>query len=594
MLKRLRNNVIVSSIRQISALLTPVERRKGIGLIILILIGAFLDVGGLAILVPVIMVGADSTVIHSNEILSFMYEGLGFSTDTGFVLFLIISTFLFFIIKNAFSFYITWVQTRFTFNVATDLAKRQFLRYYSYGYPFFKSTNSSDIINNIQNIPAFFSQSVLLNIIGLLSEAAVVVFVVVGISMVDWLLFVALVGTLLPAFVLLYSATKNKLVRLGRERKTKFVEAHSRLNQAIFGYADVKLANKDHVFLESYISRQKRMNDIARYTSVVNQLPRRSTEVFAVLGIVVIYIYALLLEDEPEKLFAFLGIFAGAAYRVMPSMNRVLNSIMGVKSHQYTLEILTQDDLPLEAPKIIINDVPFAQEIQFRNLSFNYPDSAKPALDDVSFSVRKGEKTGIIGESGSGKTTLMNILLRFYTEDSGGIYVDGKQLSLEDTNGWQKLIGYVQQNVFLMEGTLRENIAFGDEGAEVNEERLLDSVRQASLDRFISELPKGLDTPVGEMGATLSGGQKQRIGIARALYKQAKILIFDEATSALDMDTEREITDAIDNLSDGEITIFVIAHRITTLRSCDRIIEMRDGKVTGFHKYSELIEDRLK
>lgn len=594
MLKRIKNNIIFHNIRQINRLLTRSERTRALWLVVMILLGALLDVGGLAILVPVIMVGADSSIIHSNEILQGIYDTLGFSSDNSFALFLILGTFVFFIAKNALTFYMSWVQTRFAFDVATELARRQFKRYYSFGYPYFKATRSPEIINNILNIPQFFSQSILLNIITLLSEVAVITFIVIGIFVMDWFLFVALIATLVPAFWLLYSTTKNKLMRLGEERKNTMVEAHSRLNNAIFGYVDVKLTNKEDKFLNHYLKQQRRLNNISRVVKVINILPTKSTELFAVLGIVVIYLYALLIENEPAKLFAFLGIFAGAAYRVMPSMNKILNSIMGVKSHQYVLKILTTGQLPEDFASGKAQPLAFAQEIQFRNLTFTYPESHSPALNNVSFSVRKGEKIGIIGESGSGKTTLMKVMLRFFQEQSGGIYVDGEHLDGGKTNGWQEMIGYVQQNVFLMEGSLKANIAFGDEGKEVDEDRVRKAVAQASLERFIAQLPKGIDTPVGEMGSTLSGGQKQRIGIARALYKEASILVFDEATSALDMETEREITEAIENLSDGKMTIFVIAHRITTLRGCDRIIEMRDGKIHAFHDYDTLVAERLK
>lgn len=594
MLNRLRNNVIFHNLRQINRLLTKPERTRAMWMVVLILVGAILDVGGLAILVPVIMVGADSSIIHSNELLSGIFDGLGFTSDSNFALFLILCTLGFFIFKNSLTFYMSWLQTKFAFDVATELAKRQFRRYYGYGYPYFKSTRSPEIINNILNIPQFFSQNILLNMITLISEGAVIIFIVAGILFMDWFLFVALVATLVPAFWLLFTTTKNKLMRLGEERKNTMVDAHAKLNSSIFGYVDVKLANREEKFLESYLGTQRRLNNISRVVKIINVLPTKSTELFAVLGIVVIYLFALLIENEPAKLFAFLGIFAGAAYRVMPSMNKILNSIMGIKSNQYVMRILTADKLPTEAAKSNNTPFPFEQEIQFRNLTFSYPESGIPAVNNVSFSVRKGEKIGIIGESGSGKTTLMKVLLRFYEEQSGGIYVDGEHLNKERISVWQEKIGYVQQNVFLMEGSLMANIAFGDEGKDVDEERVNQAIEQASLDRFIAQLPKGLHTPVGEMGSTLSGGQKQRIGIARALYKKATVLIFDEATSALDMETEREITESIERLSDGKMTIFVIAHRITTLRGCDRIIEMRDGQIHSFHDYATLVEERLK
>ncbi|HHG85304.1 MAG TPA: ABC transporter ATP-binding protein, partial [Bacteroidetes bacterium] len=208
------------------------------------------------------------------------------------------------------------------------------------------------------------------------------------------------------------------------------------------------------------------------------------------------------------------------------------------------------------------------------------------------FVVKKGEKVGIIGESGSGKTTLMNLLLRFLVEQDGGIYVDGKKLLPADHGGWRDLIGYVQQGVFLMDASLKENVAFGEKLEDIDPKRLRNALEQASLLTLVDTMPAGWDTRIGEMGAMLSGGQRQRIGIARALYWNSQILVFDEATSALDMDTEQAITESIEALSQGQ-TLFVIAHRITTLRHCDRILEMKNGKLVGTYTYEELIRSKM-
>jgi ABC-type multidrug transport system fused ATPase/permease subunit len=205
--------------------------------------------------------------------------------------------------------------------------------------------------------------------------------------------------------------------------------------------------------------------------------------------------------------------------------------------------------------------------------------------------IKKGERIGFVGVSGSGKTTLMNLLLRLYSEDSGEIRVDGQALTDAHTRDWRKLIGYVKQDIFLLDGSIRENIILAD--PEPDEDRLRLAVKQASLDSFVNALPSGLETLVGERGSNLSGGQRQRIGIARSLYRNAEVLVFDEATSALDNQTENEVTEAIDALSETHKTIFIIAHRITTLRSCDRIYELKNGRISGVYTYKELIDKMM-
>ncbi|MEP7170954.1 MAG: ATP-binding cassette domain-containing protein, partial [Bacteroidota bacterium] len=233
----------------------------------------------------------------------------------------------------------------------------------------------------------------------------------------------------------------------------------------------------------------------------------------------------------------------------------------------------------------------FEKEIMIRDVSFRFPDSDQAVINHLSFTIKKGEKIGFVGTSGSGKTTLMNILLRFYIENTGDVLVDGVKLTRDNMSGWRKKIGYVKQDIFLIDGTVKENIAFGED--EVDEVRLMKAIKQASLDKFVQSLPEGVNTLIGEHGSRLSGGQKQRIGIARSLYRNAEILIFDEATSALDNATEQEVTESIDSLSETNKTIFIIAHRITTLKNCDKIYELKNGEISGMHKYHELMEKVL-
>src|SRR5690606_31830775 len=232
--------------------------------------------------------------------------------------------------------------------------------------------------------------------------------------------------------------------------------------------------------------------------------------------------------------------------------------------------------------------IPFEKEITFENISFTFPKSKDPVLKSISFTVKKGEKVGFVGSSGSGKTTLMNILLRFFDEDNGRILIDGQPLKEDNLEYWRSMIGYVKQDIFMIDSNIMENVAFGED--KVDKHQLDLAVKQASLEDFVKTLPKGYDTEVGERGSRLSGGQRQRIGIARSLYRNAQILVFDEATSALDTQTEREVSEAIDSLSDTNKTIFIIAHRITTLKNCDRIYELKNGEISGVYTYNELVE----
>jgi ABC-type multidrug transport system fused ATPase/permease subunit len=323
----------------------------------------------------------------------------------------------------------------------------------------------------------------------------------------------------------------------------------------------------------------------------MNNIPFRTNEVIALIGMIIILVYGLFFTENRNEIITLIGLFAAASYRLMPSLNRIVNSLNFINVNQVSIDNLNRyiEYFHLaNSQKLKRLPVTFERSIEFRNITFSFPDAAKPVLENISLEVKKGEKVGFIGKSGSGKTTLMNILLRFYVPQSGKILVDGTEITDENIGSWRSKIGYVKQDIFLMDASIRDNITFGDEHPD--EQRLQAAIQQASLSEWINSLPDGVNTMTGEDGSRLSGGQKQRIGIARALYRNAEVLIFDEATSALDITTEQEVTFAIDRLSNTNKTIFIIAHRITTLKNCDRIYELSNGSVLGTFTYKELAD----
>lgn len=590
----LSRNIFRYTWQSVNRILTRSQKIKATVIMIFTLLGALLDVGRLAALIPVMVVAMNPAVIHEKPILVKAYDLFGFTSDNGFILAMILAVLAFFILGNAVSLWLSDWQARYSFQVATDLARRQHLKYFRKGLQFFKATNSSDIINNIKIIPGFFASGILVRCMYFFSEAAVMLIVVVSLLVYDVSLVLMLVAVLGPASLLIYVTTKNRLYRIGvKGKETNDITLH-KITQTIRGFVDVKISNKDRFFRNEYLESQEKFYDTQRSQTVIQLLPQRAIEIFAVLGVVVIFVYAVIWADNRQRLLEFLIAFAAAAFRVLPSINRLLQSLMSIKNHQFAIETLLDDELPLEDTEELHHEpVTFSETIEFRNLGYSFPASEGFALRGIDLVVKKGEKIGIVGPSGSGKTTLMNILLRFYKETEGGIYTDGIRLNALHDRGFRDLVGYVQQDVFLLDGTMRENIAFGEEPTEVDEKRIIESVERASLSELVSSLPDGLNTRVGEMGARLSGGQRQRMGIARALYRRSQIIVFDEATSSLDMETEKEITEAIRHSAGPDTTIFVIAHRITTLKDCDRIVELRNGEMTGFYTYEQLLRERM-
>lgn len=592
MLRKITHNIVFATIGRILKLLTPQEKRRGYRLVFVTLAGALIDVAGLAFLVPVMMAATNPDFVSDNKYMQALYDGMGFETYPSFMMFLAVALLVVFLIKNAIALGLHYMHSSYSYSIATNMARRQFIKSYQKGYQYFKATNSAEIINNIVNVPAFFASGVLISTINIIGESLVMLFIVVGIAFVNVALFFSVMAVLIPSGIIIYNASKNKLYQLGMEQHQLHGAVYARLNQAIFGYVDVKLTNKEEYVMERYVGTQHRLNQNQKLKYLISLIPTRALEVIAVLGIVVIFAYTFFFTDNPEQLFGFIALFAAASFRVLPSMNRLLNAMMGMKNHQPALDILESGGLPHHMDLPAVDPIGFEKEIEFRDLSFSYAEAERPAIVGLDVRVKKGEKIGIIGESGSGKTTLVNVLLRFLPESGGGIYVDGKKLEEKDIPGWRSIVGYVQQKVFLMDASLKENVAFGEDAEKIDEERMVWALKQASLWEHVQTMPKGFNTRIGENGAQLSGGQQQRVGIARALYWNSEILVFDEATSALDMETETAITESIEALAAGQ-TIFVIAHRITTLKHCDRILEMKDGKLVAEWNYADLIREHL-
>jgi ABC-type multidrug transport system fused ATPase/permease subunit len=586
-----RGASIRNSIRSIKEHLSSSQKKKLLWLSALIFISALLDVFGLASILPVITAATKPSLIHSNPFLQPIFEALNFQSENNFLLFLILALLVFFVLKSAFGLFVTYVQVKLSADIAVYLSKNQFSKYFSLNYNDFQTLKTADVTKDIVTNSNSYVQYIILSLITLFSELVIVGLIILGIAIANIQLFAFIIITVGPATWLISSMIRKRSGEIGGGVDINFPKALGAVTQALNGYIDIKLADKEKYYRNKYLVYQHKFQWYMMKYYFMNQVPFRSNEIVALLGIVVIFIYALFLSEGNHEIVGLIGLFAAASYRLMPSMNRIINSLNFLNVNQVSitnLDIFMDHYRKVQNEKKNDLDISFEKEIKFNNILFSFPDAEKPVINHLTFDVKKGEKIGFVGTSGSGKTTLMNILLRFYVENSGDILVDGKKLTRDNMASWRKKIGYVKQNIFLIDGTVKENIAFGED--EINDARLMKAVKQASLDKFINALPEGINTLIGEHGSRLSGGQKQRIGIARSLYRNAEILIFDEATSALDNATEQEVTESIDSLSETNKTIFIIAHRITTLKNCDKIFELKNGEIIGMHKYHELVE----
>ncbi|TGE15559.1 ABC transporter ATP-binding protein [Hymenobacter elongatus] len=585
----MNTGIIRYSLNSIRYYLTAPQKRKAGWMFVLLLLTSFLDVIGLASLVPVMMVAAEPGGTQKNKYFAALYNGLGFQSEQRFLLFLIVAVFLFFLFKNLFSTWVNYLQTRFTADVGLNIIQNQLTKYLNFPFWYFNDLGSAKLINSTLQVPGTYVNMVLRPLFIFFSEVAVVLVIVVSILLYKPLLLLILALVLVPATLLTYSALRSRSQAIGNRVNELRPVSFSIIGDLFTGFAELKLAHKQHQFKDRLLTNQQEIQKLDAEVYLYTLLPLKVIEMVAILGVLTIFLYAIYIPNSSTNLITLVGLFAAAAYRLMPSVNRMLMAMVQLKQCQYTIENL---ELYRE-PKYQASqsqeqvDLSFRQAITLDNLVFSFPEAPTPALRGVSLTVEKGQKVGFIGSSGSGKTTLMNLLLRFYTEQQGHILVDGNVLGPEHVEAWHRIIGYVKQDTFLMEASIKDNITLGD--AQVDEDRLSYAVEQASLRSFVSGLPEGVDTLIGERGSKLSGGQRQRIGIARALYKRTEILILDEATSALDNETEQEVNEAIAQLSHTDMTILIIAHRITTLRDCDHIYELSAGKIVSTHTYQDLL-----
>lgn len=594
MLKKLLNNPYFNALRNIRQLLDLDQKKDSVYMLVLLIFNAIFDVLGLSSLLPLIYAASDFSHIHNTPLLKRFYEYVGFETEIGFLL--LISGFLviIFVIKNVVSLFILHRQAKFALNIGLRLGQKQFQYYNKEGYLYINSENFGEKTYKMVSIPYYFGLNYIVPTLILTTEIAVILFIFTGMLLMEPLLVLLLVIVIVPSFILIYSSTKNKIKKLGDSRNKNFPLLYSSIMNFFSGFVDVRLGNKEAYFYNEYIGNQKIVNQVdATNFGFYQKIPQKTNEVIMALAIFVLFLFAYLNPQNSKQLIFLLGLFGAASIRVLPSLNRILSALITIKNHSYLIERLK----PLKDLKLKhfeeIEPLPFKEKIQLENIKYQYPESNELVLQGISIEIKKGKTIGFLGESGSGKTTLINILLKILHETEGRIIIDDQVITSKNVLAYQKQFGYVQQQVFIKEGSIVENVAFGINPANIDYKKFWSSIKQAQLESFVKAHPEKELLQLGEHGVKLSGGQKQRVGIARALYKNSEILVFDEATSALDMDTEEAITETIMNLSKYNKTIVIIAHRITTLSSCDEIYELSKGKILKKYTYKELFKEKV-
>lgn len=537
-------------IKRIVRLLSGGQRKRGIWMALSVLVRALLDFAGVAALIPLLLV-----VTKQNKGRSALLALCG-----GILLFVLL--------KNVAIVLLARLQSGYQLDIYREFSKRMFTNYYHRGLLYLKGKSSVKLGHEVNYVCYMFSSCVLAPVFRMMGEAALVILMVSAL-----IIWEPLAGFLLCVAFLVLSALYVSLVRK-RLRCYGMEELEARRKQsrtvveAFRGYAELEIAQAFHSSLASFDQGTDFIVRNRLRMEVYQLFPSFLSEVAVVGGL------ALLIGTRNGNLGLMSGVFAVAAFRLIPAVRGILNSWVTLQNASHTISVVEEglsdeplQDEPSEPPFV------FKRTLELRGLGFAFPDG-HTLFNSLNLSIGCGERIGVRGASGAGKSTLFNLMLGFLSPTAGEILIDGRKLTPANRSEWHKLVGYVPQEIFIIEGTLAGNIALGQ--PQIDREKVMHVLGQVQLKEWADELPKGLDTPLGEYGSRLSGGQKQRIGIARALYKEAEILFFDEATSALDNKSEQEINHALQMLSSRhhELTLIVIAHRESSLAFCERILDL--------------------
>ncbi len=569
-------------LQKINSIISLEEKKKARNLLLLMLIGMLLEMLGVGMVIPLVTLLTQESSLPSLPFWSHVEREFGEISQIELVYGAMVALVLGYLVKNLFLGFLLWGQSKFAYGVQANLSKRLFFAYLHQPYAFHLQQNSAQLIRNATTEANLFSSHALMQGLQLIAELLVVLGLAILLLLLEPLGTLIVGLTLAIVATLFFRLTRARVLSWGAQRQLHEGLRLQHLQQGLGGIKDVILSGRQVVFLSQYDQHNTAASIAARHQEFLKQVPRLSLEWLAIFGLAVLVMSMMVQGRSLADVAPVIGAFAAAAFRLMPSLNRILGSIQTLRYMSPVIDTLNEQvHLSLSRSRQDSTQLAFDRDIRVDNVSFSYQADATPALQQVSLVIEKGRTVGFIGTSGSGKSTLIDIVLGLLQPGDGKILVDGQDIQA-NLRAWQAMIGYVPQTIYLTDDTLKRNIAFGVPDDHIDESAVVAAIRAAQLEDFVARLPQGLDTPVGERGVRLSGGQRQRIGIARALYHDPEVLILDEATSALDNKTERGFMDAVDALH-GRKTILIVAHRLSTVEQCNQIFQLEHGQLVKSH-----------
>ena len=587
--------------RKLFSLLDPRERLRGAVLFLMLLTVAFLEMLGIASIMPFVAVLANPDVIEANPYLATVYAWSGLETTNAFLTML--GAVFFFILTGSLGFkaFTNWVQVRYTQMRLHTLSCRLMERYATQPYEFFLNRTSADISAALLNETEKVISGALFPAIQLVAQTLVVIAILSLLVVIDPVL-AALVGLALGgAYATTYLLVRRYLSRIGAKRLKANRKKYGIVQEAFGGIKDVKIAGLENAFLQRFRNPSA---EVARYNvsqKVISEVPGFALQGLVFGGMILIVLYLMAVHGNVQQALPTLAAYAFAGYRLMPALQNGYLQLTQLRFSRAALDSVYEDYHQLErhrshqhsahaGPNRPVDRLQLKTALQFQKVSYTYPNADRPALDQLNLSIAPHTTVGLVGPSGSGKTTTVDIILGLLRPSQGRVRIDGVSLDASNTSLWQRNLGYVPQSIFLTNDSVAANIAFGIPPERIDPAAVERAARVAQLHDFVTtEMPHGYDTFVGERGVRLSGGQRQRIGIARALYHDPDVLVLDEATSALDNLTEQSVMNAIHALG-GKKTIIIIAHRLSTVEGCDCLFLLEHGQCVASGNYHQLLE----
>lgn len=582
------------NIKKILFILSSHERKLAFYLLVTIFMMALLDALGVASIMPFIAVLLNPEIIKTNEILNFIFINskiFGINNDQQFLFLLGFLVFFLLIISLIFKAFTTYAQARFSEMRGYAISSRLMRGYLYKPYTWFLQKNSSEISKNILEDVGIFVGVGLGELLQLISKGLIAILILLLLIIVDIKLALVVGFILCGIYGIIFYFLRKRLNLLGKDYYKNNEFRYRYVSEAFNATRVIKLHHLEKNYTDSFSKAAKIFAQTSISSETIRSLPRFFLEALIFGGVMIIILYLMVKTGSFEDSLPILSLYVFAGYRLMPALQQVYASLTRISFAKSSTEKIYNEFKKIELIEESKdkNILSINKSINLKDIHYQYPNSEKKVIEDISLSIPAKSKVGFIGTTGSGKTTIVDIILGLLEPMKGTLDVDGQILTSKNLKSWQRNIGYVPQDIYLADDTIASNIAFGVESKDIDQKAIESASKIANIHEFIvKELPNKYQTLIGERGVRLSGGQRQRIAIARALYQNPKVLILDEATSALDNDTEKAVMDAINNLH-KEITIIIIAHRLNTIKDCDIIFKIDKGKIIDQGVFSDLI-----